>query len=180
LDRDDSFARWRVTEALRYRGEFAEARSQFEEALRLNPNDVESRCIYGYFLSCLGEHERAMAQFEWVTRLDPFDSYVVPWLHGSACYNARRYAGAIALLGRIADSLPEVHAWLAAANAQLDRRSEASRHLALFLDAAEAEMLAFPGRRPEDWAIYCMELGIGPPESGAHFFEGLSRAWPAD
>lgn len=180
LDRDDSYARWRLGEVLHYRREYAEARSQFEEALRLNPNDVESLCMYGYFLSCLGELDQGIAMFERAARLDPFDSYVVPWLYGAACYNARRYEQTIALLGRISDPVAEIHAWLAAANAQLGRVTEARRQAALFLAAAEVEMPAFPGRRSEDWKAYCMDIGLGPPESGMHFYQGLAMAWPED
>ncbi len=178
LDRDDSLARWRLGEVLHYRGEFAESRSQFEAALRLNPNDAESLCMYGYFLSCLAEHEPAMAQFEKATRLDPFDSYAIPWLHGAACYNARRYDDTIALLSRIAEPLAEVYAWLAAANAQLGRTEEAQRQLALFLDAAQSEMPAFPGRRPEDWIVYCSDIGLGLPETAEHFYDGFRKSWP--
>lgn len=86
-------ARWPVrfhreaTAPGRYRLEFAGASSQFEISEQLNPIDAEAHCVFGLFVPSLGEHGAA-ERFERSARLDPFESCVLPWLHGAARYNA--------------------------------------------------------------------------------------------
>ena len=180
LDRDSSYAHWCLGEIQHYRRKYSEARSQLQEALRLNPNDVDALSMYGYFLACMGDHDKSLAQLERASRLDPYESYMHPWLSGAACYLAGRYEEAVQHLNRISDPLPEVYAWLAAAHGQLGQVEEAQRQAARFLAAAEAEMAVFPGRRLEDWEGYCRDIGCGPAGTADHFLEGLRAAWPGD
>jgi tetratricopeptide (TPR) repeat protein len=135
---------------------------------------------YGFFQVCQGEYDAGLAQFERAVRLDPFDSYVTPWLYGAASCIAGRYPEAIRLLSRISDPLAEVYAWLAAAYAHMGEMESARRNCALFLAAARAEMKGFPGSRSQDWRAYCQDLTTGLPEHGRRFHEGLTLAWPAE
>ena len=72
------------------------ARYYLEKAVRLNPNDVESRGIYGFYLTCVGESDRGVAEFETAQRFNPFDLSWIPWLKGMAHFTARQYDAAIA------------------------------------------------------------------------------------
>lgn len=176
LDNRDSRARWRLAEALQYLGDLSRARGQFEMALQLNPNDSEVLSLFGFFLSGMGEHDRALELFERAAVVDPFDSFVRYWLHGVACYNAGRYEEAIDLLTRVHDPIPEIHAWLAACFARTGRADEAARQIGAFRDQAAREMTGFDWGLHSDWEAYLRSFGFGNAAVAAHFLDGIRVA----
>jgi len=154
LDEADSRAHWALGEVFMFQRQFDRARYYLEKAVRLNPNDVESRGIYGFYLTCVGEPDRGVAEFETAQRFNPFDLSWIPWLKGMAHFTARQYDAAIANLERVEVPIAEVHGWLAASYAQVGRLDDARAALEAFLRENERSMAVFPGRRLRDWETY--------------------------
>ena len=177
LDDTDSTARWILAVAYIVLQNFMEARLHLERALQLNPNDTEARCVYGWFLTCAGEHDRAIGQFDIAWRQNPFDVSWLPWIRGQAYFNARRYDEAIETFKSAHDSNNEINAWLAASYARAGRATEVTEKLQGFLRVAEREMIHFPGRQPEGWRRYLHRaFPFKDKADFAHLYEGLRKA----
>src|SRR5262249_15960545 len=86
LDDADSTARWVLSLVYMLMHNFAEGRPHIERAVELNPNDSEARGVYAYFLSCAGEPDKALEQFEIAWRHNPFDLAWLPWVKGQAYF----------------------------------------------------------------------------------------------
>jgi adenylate cyclase len=119
--------------------------------MELNPNDVEARGIYGFYLTCIGNPLAALNQFDLAKRLNPFEFNWVIWYRGIALFTARRYDEAVATLRRVHNPHNEVRLWLAASLAGAGSLAEAKATLAQFLDVAEHKMAHFPGRGLAAW-----------------------------
>jgi DNA-binding winged helix-turn-helix (wHTH) protein/TolB-like protein/thioredoxin-like negative regulator of GroEL len=72
------------------------AEQEFQEALRLNPNNAQSRINYSSLLSSLGRHDEALAQGTEALRLDPVSGDVY-FNQALNLYLARRYDAALEL-----------------------------------------------------------------------------------
>ncbi len=151
LDDTDSGSHCLLGEAYHFNREFDKARFHLEKAINLNPNDVGARGVYGQFLTCVGEPDRALAEFEYARQIDPHDLVWLPWIRGFAYFNARQYDAAIACFKQIEDPYNEVCALLAASYAHVGRLDEAKSMLEEFLRRAEEEMVDFPGRSLAAW-----------------------------
>jgi TolB-like protein/Flp pilus assembly protein TadD len=151
LDERDSRTRTLLGFALLHRREFEEARAQLLSAISLNPNDEEAHAIFGTLLTSVGEHDAALEQFEIARRHNPFELNWVTVCRGIAFFTARRYSEAVATLIQVPNPNYEVRCWLAASYAKAGRPAEARATLAAFLEEAEREMAAFPGRSLENW-----------------------------
>jgi adenylate cyclase len=182
LDGTDIEVLWKFGQVLLIRGEFEEAHAQFLKALEVNPNDSVARCQYGLYLDCIGQHERAIEEYELAKRRNPFDpSGGTAWLRGIAYFGARRYAEAIATLNQVNDPIPEIHGWLAASYAHAGRVGEARTKLEAFLRETERDMVIFPGRRLKDWQAYWRGAAWYKDQSDFdHLFDGLRKAGMAD
>ena len=110
--------------------------------------------MYGWFLTCAGESDKAIEQFDIAWHHNPFDMSWLPWVRGQAYFNARCYDDAIATFSIARDSSIEVNAWLAASYALAGRMIEAKATLQEFVHAAEREMVHFPGQHTEEWTKY--------------------------
>ena len=79
---------------LKYDWDWAAADQEFQQAIRLNPNDPMARIWYAFYLSSQGHHDDAIAEVKIARRLDPFSRIAnlnVAWQY----YMARRYDQAI-------------------------------------------------------------------------------------
>ena len=151
LNEADGRARWLLGNVHIYRREWEEARSHLLTAIALNPNDVEARGIYGFYLIAVGEIDAALEQFDLAKRHNPFEFNWVIWYRGIALFTARRYDEAIAVLKQVHNPNSEVRCWLAASYAAAGRLTEARAMLAEFLAVAERDMARFPGRDLDRW-----------------------------
>jgi TolB-like protein/Tfp pilus assembly protein PilF len=151
LNEADGRSRWLLGNVHIYRREWEEARSHLLTAIALNPNDVEARGIYGFYLIAVGEVDAALEQFDLAKRHNPFEFNWVIWYRGIALFTARRYDEAIAVLKQVHNPSMEVRCWLAASYAAAGRVTEARAMLAEFLAVAEGEMARFPGRDLDRW-----------------------------
>jgi TolB-like protein/class 3 adenylate cyclase/Tfp pilus assembly protein PilF len=151
LDNTDTTAHWVLGLLYLHMRSFADARVHVEKAVHLNPNDIQAIGHYGWFLTCVGEADKAIELFEIARRRDPLDPSWIPWLMGIAYFTAHRYDQAIATLSQIHEPINEVRAWLAASYAQAGRFAEARVALEEFLQVAQNDMTKFPGRSLKDW-----------------------------
>jgi TolB-like protein/DNA-binding winged helix-turn-helix (wHTH) protein/tetratricopeptide (TPR) repeat protein len=84
LGRAKLFAEW----------DWGGARTEFQRSVQLNPSLATARQWYGIYLSTVGRHDEAQAEFEMARRVDPLSP--VSYLHiGLGKYFARDYNAAI-------------------------------------------------------------------------------------
>jgi DNA-binding winged helix-turn-helix (wHTH) protein/TolB-like protein/Flp pilus assembly protein TadD len=93
-----------------YDWDWPAAESNFQLALRIDPNHIFARLGYAHLLSDLGRNEEALEQADDALRLDPI-SVFAGTLKGHFLYQARRYPEAIALLHRTLELSPNY--WIA-------------------------------------------------------------------
>ena len=146
LDERSSHCRWVLAIVQMARGEFEQARVNIDKAIDLNPNDARARVIYGWYLTAVGQPERAIEEIEQARRYDPLEEDWMPWLRGIACYTAQRYEEAVAAFSAVNDPFNEITGWLAASLAQAGRIEEAQSTLQTFLEVARNDMVGCPGR----------------------------------
>jgi TolB-like protein len=177
LDPADCRARALLGFVHTFRREYDEARAQLRAAIALNPNDVETRGIYGVYLISVGNTEAALEQLAIAKRNNPFD---VDWMivcRGMALFTARRYDEAIDTLMQAHNPTHELRCWLTASYAAAGRLEEARATLQEFLATAERDMARFPGRRLEDWKPDLHRLvEYRDPQDFDHFVAALRAA----
>lgn len=177
LDDADSRANWALGEVLLFQRQYEKARRHLEKAVNLNPNDVEARGIYGYFLTIVGETNGSLAEFERALRLDPFDLNWLPWLRAIAYYDARRYDEAIEELERVDVPINDVRYLLMASYAHAGRLEEARDIVEAFLAFASEDMAIFPGRTLGAWEPFLRSINVYRNEADVlHLLEGLRKA----
>jgi TolB-like protein len=151
LDERSSHCRWVLAIVQMARGEFEQARLNLEKAIDLNPNDARARVIYGWYLTAVGQPDRAIEEIELARRYDPLEENWMPWLRGIACYTAERYEEAVAAFSAVNDPFNEITGWLAASLAQAGRIEEAQDTLQKFLEVARNDMVDCPDGRMQNW-----------------------------
>jgi adenylate cyclase len=177
LNEADCRARWLLGNVQVYRREYDEARGQLLTAIALNPNDVEARGIYGFYLMAVGEVDAAIEQFDMAKRTNPFEFNWVTWYRGIALFTGRRYDEAIAVLKQVHNPNNEVRCCLAVSYAGAGRLPEARAMLAEFLAVAQRDMERFPGHRLADWEPHLHGLiEYRDPRDFEHLFAALRAA----
>jgi adenylate cyclase len=177
LDESDIEARYMLGMVLLARREFEEAHIHFTKALELNANDTGARCMFAFYLDCIGQRDTAIEQYDLAKRQNPFDLSWMPWLKGAAYFGARRYEEAIATFNQIVDPINEVRGLLAASYAHVGRTAEAKAKLEEFLRVAEHDMAVFPGRKLSDWKRYWHSVAFYRDQHDFdHLFDGLRKA----
>lgn len=81
------------------------ARQDLEQALRLNPGDMTTACLYGVALLKLGNREQAISEFKRVTAAAPHDT-VTSTNIGGMLVNNGMYRDALAFLTNSIDQRP--------------------------------------------------------------------------
>ncbi|MBA7635181.1 Serine/threonine-protein kinase PknD [subsurface metagenome] len=84
-----------------------EAEKEFTQALNLNPNNVNARNMYSWFLSAMERHDEAIKQTEIALRLNPLSLYI-QYNAGFILSAAGHYEEGQRILSNIIDSNPEV------------------------------------------------------------------------
>jgi TolB-like protein len=74
--------------------DFKGSESEFQKALRINPNYTEAKRMYSEFLSLSGRQEEAMGQIELALKLDPYDP-AVKGTYAIILFHEHRYNEAI-------------------------------------------------------------------------------------
>jgi DNA-binding winged helix-turn-helix (wHTH) protein/TolB-like protein len=78
----------------RYDRNWAQAESEFKQALALNPKHSTARQWYGEYLGLMGRHDESIRELQTALELDPLSLAINSDL-GAAYHNARRYDEAI-------------------------------------------------------------------------------------
>jgi hypothetical protein len=77
---------------------------------------------------------------------------------------------------RGSEPITDIHRWLAASYAQIDKKQEAAEHLKHYLQVAKTERPFFPGWAFEAWKpIWTKEYSY--QSYSDHLCEGLEKAW---
>jgi adenylate cyclase len=176
LDELDGQAHAHFGETLVNLGRLDEARVHYERAITLNPVDIVSRALYSLYFLHIGRAKEALEQLSMVARLDPFELSWIPWFRGMAFYLLHRYEESVENLLRGSEPITDIHRWLAASYAQIDKKKEAAEHLNHYLQVAKTEWPFFPGWAFEAWKPTWTEEYSYQSYSD-HLCEGLEKAW---
>lgn len=177
LDDADSPARYAISSACYYRGQYELANAHIEKALELNPNDYHNICNKGYILAFSDRPLESIACSKEAMRLNPLTPENCLFAIGIAEYVAGRYEEALAAFGRTKGWGLVRPASIAACYAQLGRDAQAR--------AAAAEVRALAPSDPsvpeeddiERWRVYWSRMmPFENPNNWAKFLEGLRKA----
>jgi tetratricopeptide (TPR) repeat protein len=147
IDDSDPEVRYALAaSAFYYRWDWEEADREFQRALALDPNLVEARFEYAWFLSCMGRHSEALTQAQAAVERDPL-SVSANLALGSVFSLANQGDRAIAQLRRTAELEPNdfrAHTFLAGIYEEKQMYEEAISELqkAMALRGAPPEKLA--------------------------------------
>jgi TolB-like protein/class 3 adenylate cyclase/tetratricopeptide (TPR) repeat protein len=178
LDTQDSRARLCLAFGhMRLTGNLELAKAQLEEAIALNPNDLDNYCLKGFLSTYLGELEDVLWCTSEAVRRAP--NMPEKCLHSRvmAEYLLGRYADAIATFGRMSHPPIELLGWAAACYAELGREEDARAAARQFRERALLEKPGLAGDDPETWKAYWS--GLFPakePGSVERLFHGLRKA----
>lgn len=139
-----------------YDWNWAEAESQFQQAIALNQNYATAHHWYGVYLTAMRRFDEALAEIMRARELDP-TSLIINTDLGFSLYYSRRYDDAIRQLQTVLDmnkDFPLAHLWLGRAYQEKDMYREA---IAEF-ERAEAVM--------RDWPVALGAIGYVEAASG--------------
>ena len=122
-------------------GKIAEARSAYEEALKINPNHTGTLSNLGVVYYQTSDFAKATAMFDKVLAIDEKDA-ATHYLYGAALLQTKEYADAEQHLQRaleIQPDLPEAHFGMGTLYWQLGRLTEAIAEFEIFLDGPPAQ-----------------------------------------
>jgi DNA-binding winged helix-turn-helix (wHTH) protein/Tfp pilus assembly protein PilF len=143
----------------RYRWQWSDGCVAYEQALLLNPDDVETLCDYGVTLLAMGRLEEGVTHLDRVLTLDP--RYAVGRVTVALSWMMQgRQEEAMAMLTGMTEAMPEfLTAWIYLAVEQLNRGdwAEAERSCRHLLELA-------PGLPTFLGLLSQAEAGLGRPE----------------
>ena len=178
LDPQDSRARLCLAFGhLRLTGNLELAKAQLEDAIALNPNDLDNYCLKGFLSTYMGELEDVLWCTSEAIRRAPNMPEKCLQSRVMAEYLLGRYADALATFGRMSRPPIELFGWVAACYAELGRQDEA---LSAARQLRERARLEKPGLAVDDeaaWKAYW--AGRFPAKDRAsveHLLEGLRKA----
>lgn len=134
LDPDDSFCNSMLAVAYLQARQFDQSRHYHELALTLNPHDSFVWSDYAWYLTAVGEFEKA---FEFLARRERVEPVPPDWhwsLRGKALYGLEDWHEAIAAFERSATLPPHNNAYLAACYGQIENRRRAQEYWARFTE----------------------------------------------
>ncbi len=122
-------------------GQITDARSAYEEALKINPNHTGTLSNLGVVYYQTRDFDRATAMFDKVLAIDEKDA-ATHYLYGAALLQTKDYADAEQHLQRaleIQPDLPEAHFGMGTLYWQLGRLTEAIAEFEIFLEGPPAQ-----------------------------------------
>jgi TolB-like protein/Tfp pilus assembly protein PilF len=139
------------------RGSFEMAKAQIEEAIALNPNDLDNYCLKGFLSTYAGELEEGIWCATQAIRRAPNMPEKCLESRVMAEYLLGRYADAIETFGRMSHPPVELLGWLAACYAELGRDSEACAAMARFRERARGEHAGPSDDDADAWRAYWLK-----------------------
>ena len=175
LDDTDSMAHANLGMLHVFRREFEDADLQLKKGIHLNPNDVKVLGIYGFYLTAVGNPDRAIEQLDLAVQHNPLEPSWITRVRGIAYLTAGRYDDAISVLKSIEAPINLVRWWLAASYAHAGRLDEARAILEEFFQVAEQEMVEFPGRTLSAWKTVSNGMEYRKQTDLDHLFNGFRK-----
>lgn len=152
LDDQDSRTQTALGMAYLFQRKPDKAKHHFESALKLNPNDTRALVYFSRHAVFDGDTVKAMDLCRQALSLNPFGKY--NWNLGLACFVARKYDDAVALLESIRNPTEAVLALLAASYAMVDRKAEVASTYARFCEAARTSPVMSKLDKEAEWREY--------------------------
>jgi adenylate cyclase len=178
LDPQDSRARLCLAFGhLRLTGNLELAQAQVEEAIALNPNDLDNYCLKGFLSTYMGEFEDVLWCTSEAIRRAPNMPEKCLQSRVMAEYLLGRYADAIATFGRMSCPPIELLGWVAACYAELGREEEAQATARQFRARARVEKPGLATDDAETWKAYwARRFPARDRASVERLLEGLRKA----
>ena len=161
----------------RIKANYEMALAQVEEAIALNPNDLDNYCLKGWLSTCAGNLEEGIWCSTQAIRRAP--NLPEKCLHTCvmAEYLLGRYEQAITTYGRMVRPPVSLLGWIAACYAELGRTAEARAAVAEFRVRARAEAIGPPDDDMRGWRAYWAKcFPAREPASLERLFVGLRKA----
>lgn len=159
------------------KGNYEIAEAQIEEAIALNPNDLDNYCFKGWLSTCAGKLEQGIWCASQAFRRAPNMPERCLTTRVIAEYLLGRFDQAIATFGRMLHPPASMYAWAAAAYANLDRDAEARAALAEFRARLLAEHAGPPSDDVDGWRLYWSKrFPAKEPASLERLYAGLRKA----
>jgi TolB-like protein len=158
-------------------GNFEIAKAQIEEAIALNPNDLDNYCLKGFLSTYAGEFEEGIWCTSEAIRRAPNMPEKCLQSRVMAEYLLGRYGDAIATFGRMSQPPVELLGWIAACYAELGRDSEARAATMQFRERAQVERAGPPDDDTEAWRAYWLKVFPAKERASVErLFAGLRKA----
>jgi TolB-like protein len=159
------------------KGNYEMAEAQIDEAIALNPNDLDNYCFKGWLSTCAGKLEQGIWCASQAIRRAPNLPEHCLTTRVIAEYLLGRFDQAIATFGRMLHPPAPMFAWVAACYANLDRVAEARAAIAEFRDRVRAEQAGPPVDDVQGWRLYWSKrFPAKEPASLERLFAGLRKA----
>ena len=107
LDDSNSFAHACLGDINLWQGNYDKARTHYDKAATINPNDDNAIFALGRLLRCLGQPDKAVPLFKKAMRLDPYYYWNIPYNLGRAYYQSRKYNDAIVMFEHVLEMCKE-------------------------------------------------------------------------
>jgi adenylate cyclase len=164
-----AWAHWRVNSDL------VTAQNEIEEAIALNPNDIDNYCLKGWMSTCTGNLEEGISCANHAVRHAPNMPDMCLYTRVVAEYLLGQFEQALATFGRMTHPADELWAWTAACYAQLGRDAEARAAAVEFRKTPAGSGLT--SGDTEAWKSYWLKRFPSKDAAGRKLlFDGLAKA----
>ena len=161
----------------RIKGNYEMAEAQIEEAIALNPNDLDNYCFKGWLSTCAGNLEDGIWCSSQAIRRAPNMPEKCLHTRVMAEYLLGRFEQAITTFGRMVRPPVSLLGWVAACYAELGRTAEARAAVAEFRARARAEATGPPDNDIAGWrAFWAKCFPAREPGNLDRLFVGLRKA----
>ena len=144
LDPADAYTHYALGKSLYFAKKLDRCEQEFKQAFRLNPSFADAKADFGIRLAMIGRQTEGAALTREAIRLNPLYPRWYHFTFAIEAFQQRQYQRAIDETEKIAmPGFYMTHAFLAAANAQLDRMNEAR--------AAMKQLLTLYPEFPNNW-----------------------------
>ena len=161
----------------RIKGNYEMAEAQIEEAIALNPNDLDNYCFKGWLSTCAGKLEEGIWCSSQAIRRAPNLPDECLRTRVMAEYLLGQFEQAILTFGRMVRPPVSLLGWVAACYAELDRTAEAHAMAADFRARAGSTGIGPPDDDIASWRAYWAKcFPAREPASLERLFAGLRKA----
>jgi adenylate cyclase len=161
----------------RIKGNYEMAEAQIEEAIALNPNNLDNYCFKGWLSTCAGNLEEGIWCSSQAIRRAPNLPEECLHTRVMAEYLLGRFEQAITTFGRMVHPPVPLLGWVAACYAELERTAEAHAAVAELRSRARAEATGPPDDDIAGWRAYWAKcFPAREPASLERLFVGLRKA----